>query len=262
MIGSILLALISNPASINVIQIDDSYYLLFQDLFLASIFIFYSIIVFLITWSVHLRNYSKIRDKELAFMMSIIVLLFTVSILTYVPYFFIHNIFFKNLHLFIYIFTGFFILYAIIKKPYLFIALTNQVFDFIVFHRSGILLYSYNMETGEETEDPLIKGTILIGINHILSHFKQKEEVLNLIRIKDRDIILEYDKEHGYAVLLTVNKSNKIIIKSIRSFMKDFTERFKDTLDKINKFSQIIDVSVFKNAKDLLVEHFLPYLKN
>ena len=104
-----------------------------------------------------------------------------------------------------------FILYAIVKKPYLFIALTNRIHHIIVFHRSGILLFSYDSETGKEADDSLMKGTILIGINHILTHFKQKAEALNLIKIKKRDIILEYNNEYGYAVLLTVNKTNRII---------------------------------------------------
>ena len=119
-----------------------------------------------------------------------------------------------------------FILFSVIKKPYLFVALTNNIYDFIIFHRSGILLFSYNTKTGEETEEAILKGGILIGINHILSHFKQKEDALNLIRTKDRDIILEYNNEHGFAVLLTVNKANNIIRKSIKQFMQSFTENF------------------------------------
>ncbi len=259
--GGLLTLLVFLPGAIDIIRIDDVYYLIFKNPLLTLFFIIFFIIVFLITWTIHLKNRSKIINKELSLMMNGIVFLFTITIILYLPYFFIQNIIFKNLHLIIYIIAELFVLYSVIKKPYLFIALTNKIYDFIVFHRSGILLFSYNNETGEETDDTMIKGTILIGINHILAHFKQKEEALNLIRIKDRDIILEYNNEHGYAVLLTVNKSNKIIRKSVKQFIDDFAQKFKETLEKINNYSQIIDVSVFNNAKDLLFQLFSPYIK-
>jgi hypothetical protein len=259
--GSVLMVLVLTPETVNVILVEDVYYIIFSDIKLALMFIIYFIIVTLIAWSVHLKNQPKISNKELFLMMNGIVIIFTMEIIIFVPYFFIPNPILRSIHLIITLSAELFILYSVIKKPYLFIALTNNIYDFIVFHRSGILLFSYNTETGEETEEALLKGGILIGINHILSHFKQKEDALNLIKTRDRDIILEYNNEYGFAVLLTVNKTNRIIQKSVRHFMENFTKNFKETLQKINNYSQIIDVSVFYNAKDLLFDIFSPYIK-
>ncbi|MCK4480057.1 MAG: hypothetical protein KAV01_05985, partial [Candidatus Lokiarchaeota archaeon] len=141
---------------------------------------------------------------------------------------------------------------------FLFIELTNKIHDFIIFHRSGILLYSYNFETGQETDESLLKGSILIGINHILSNFIDKKDQLNLIKMKNRDIILEYDNTHGYALLLTANHKNKFIDKAVNSFMTKFTSLNGEKLKNLNG---LIDVSEFRNAKEIIIENFEPFIK-
>ncbi|MFX1363593.1 MAG: hypothetical protein ACFFCE_09715 [Promethearchaeota archaeon] len=147
--------------------------------------------------------------------------------------------------------------YYIIKKSFLFIEFTNKIHDFIIFHRSGILLYSYNFETGEETDEALLKGSILIGINHILSNFIDRKDQLNLIKMKNRDIILEYDNIHGYALLLTTNHKNAFINKAVNSFMTKFSSINGEILKNL---TGLIDVSEFRNAKEILLEIFEPFL--
>ncbi|NVM37321.1 MAG: hypothetical protein HWN81_17125 [Candidatus Lokiarchaeota archaeon] len=118
-------------------------------------------------------------------------------------------------------------------------------------------MYSYNFETGEETDESLLKGSILIGINHILSNFIDKKDQLNLIKMKNRDIILEYDNNHGYALLLTANHKNRFIDKAVHSFMKKFTSLNEEKLKSLNG---LIDVSEFRNAKEIIIEHFEPFI--
>ena len=43
--------------------------------------------------------------------------------------------------------------------------------------------------------------------------------------------------------------------------MQQFNDLNKEQLKKIDNFGQLIDVSVFKNAKELINEYFYPYLK-
>jgi len=147
--------------------------------------------------------------------------------------------------------------YYLIKSPALFIELTNKIYDFIIFHRSGILLYSYNFDTGEETDESLLKGSILIGINHILSNFINKKDQLGLIKMQNRDIIFEYDNNHGYALLLTINHKNSFIDKAVNKFMKKFTDLNRE---KLKNLTGLIDASEFRNAKDIITEFFEPFI--
>jgi hypothetical protein len=126
-----------------------------------------------------------------------------------------------------------------------------------VFHKSGILLYSYNFKTGKEEDESVIKGTILIGINHILSNLSERKKLLNLIKMPHRDILLDYNADLGYAVLLITNQKNPIIEKAMQGFTKTFSKKNKE---KFEQMSGLIDVSEFKDTKQILDEYFEPFL--
>ncbi len=165
-----------------------------------------------------------------------------------------------NISLFLNLFSLLALLYLIVKEPYKFISYANKIYDFIIFQKSGVLLYSYNFDTNEETEDIYLKGSILIGINHIISNIIDKQRQLDLIQVRDRDIVFEFDKNYGYALLLITNKKNTIIEKSMKNFVKHFNETNKEILIKIANLSQLIDISEFSNIKDLLNKNFKPFL--
>jgi len=171
----------------------------------------------------------------------------------------LQNIVIRFFFIAFYIVGAIFASYYLIKKPFVFIELTNKIYDFIIFHRSGVLLYSYNFETGEETDESLLKGSILIGINHILSNFIDKKDQLGLIKMQNRDIIFEYDNNHGYALLLTTNHKNAYIDKAVSKFMKKFTGLNKE---KLKNLKGLIDASEFRNAKDIILEFFEPFILN
>ncbi|MFX1397394.1 MAG: hypothetical protein ACFFAS_10170 [Promethearchaeota archaeon] len=191
-------------------------------------------------------------------------LLYYIAVITFIGFFLLFIIiqgsFLGNLSL-IFNFSGMLVLlYIILKYPNLFISYTNRIYDFIIFQKSGVLLYSYNFDTKEETDDAFLKGSILIGINHIISNIINKKQYLNLIQVKDRDIIFEYDKEYGYALLLITRKKNIIIEKATRNFIKQFNEENKETLIKIANLSQLIDTSEFSNVKRLIYDNFKPFI--
>jgi hypothetical protein len=167
----------------------------------------------------------------------------------------------KNINYILNIIGSLSILYTLLKLPEFYVVLTNKIYDFIIFQKSGILLYSYNFETCRETDETLLKGSILIGINHILSNFIYKKDQLNIIKMEDLDLVFEYDTYYGYALLLVTNQRNVIIEKAVKNFMQSFNDMNKNELKKIENFSQLIDVSVFKNAKDLINEYFYPYVQ-
>ncbi len=89
-----------------------------------------------------------------------------------------------------------------------------------------------------------------------ISNFIDRKDQLNLIKMKNRDIILEYDNTHGYALLLTANHKNTFIDKAVNSFMTKFTSI---NGDKLKKLTGLIDVSEFRNAKEIIAEFFEPF---
>ncbi|MHA1293722.1 MAG: hypothetical protein ACTSQJ_13770, partial [Promethearchaeota archaeon] len=153
--------------------------------------------------------------------------------------------------------------FSILKKSNFFIILTSKIYNFIIIHRSGILLYSYDFESNDEADFSLLKGSILIGISHILTNFKKQQEKLNLIKMKNRDIIFKYDNKRGYALLLITNKKNKNIEKKVVQFILEFNKKYGEILRKMNKnITQLIDISIFKGSKEILYKIFHPYFKN
>ncbi|MFX1442629.1 MAG: hypothetical protein ACFFHV_04375 [Promethearchaeota archaeon] len=258
-LGGIIIYLVLFLKSFEVQRIDLNYYYIFQNFILFYFMLLLGSLLLVLMWSILLINYSKIRHKILARLLLINTLNFTIIIFTYGLFLLFSNLFLKYLHLVSYLITALIIFYEIIKKPDLFIELTNRIYDFIIFHKSGILLYSYNFETGKETEDSLLKGSILIGINHILANLTNQKDKLGIIKMENRDIVLEYDDKLGYAILLITNKKNHFIDKSIQRFMNKFVEL---NLKELSSLNGLIDTSHFKNAGELIHDYFRPYLKS
>jgi len=255
-IGIILgLTILSN--SFTIISISGSYKFVFENTLLLYLLLGYNLIIMSVMCYNLIRYFSRIRDNKSQKTISILTFQFLFIISLYSIYIITQNFVFRYLYVAVYLIGEILAVYYIIKKPFLFIELTNKIHDFIIFHKSGILLFSYNFETGEETDESLLKGSILIGINHILSNFIDRKDQLNLIKMKNRDIILEYDNTHGYALLLTVNHKNAFIDKAVSSFMTRFTSI---NGDKLKKLTGLIDVSEFRNAKELIKENFEPFI--
>jgi hypothetical protein len=257
-LGGIIVYLVFFLDSFEVKQIGFYYFFTFQNFTLFYFMLSLGALLLILMWLILGINYTKIRHKTLARLLFINNLNFTIVIYTYGLFLIFPNLFFKYLHLISYLITAVIFLYEIIKKPDLFIELTNKIYDFIIFHKSGILIYSYNFETGKETEDSLLKGSILIGINHILANLTNQKDKLGVIKMENRDIVLEYDDKYGYAILLITNKKDDFIDRAIHRFMNKFVELNKEELSSLNG---LIDTSHFKNARELIQKHFRPYLR-
>jgi len=259
LIIGIILGLNFLSDSFEVRIVSSNYTFIFHNSLLLILLLTYNSIVFSLMWYNLLRYFSRIRDKKSRMLLSILTFQFSFLIFLYSIYIITQSIIVRAVFIGIYLTGALFATYIIIKKPSLFIELTNRIHDFIIFHKSGILLYSYNFETGEETDESLLKGSILIGINHILSNFIDKKDQLNLIKMKNRDIILEYDKLLGFALLLTTNHKNSFIEKAVSKFMNKFVSLNQE---KLMKLTGLIDVSEFGNTRELISEFFNPYILN
>ena len=255
----IILGLAFIPNSFIITLSYGFYFFNFQNLMLLISILSYNIIIVGVLCYNIIKFYSNIRDNKSKKMLSTLTFEFCVIIILFSTYIITKNYFIKYFYAAFYIFGAVFFSYYLIKKPFMFIELTNKIYDFIIFHRSGILLYSYNFETGTETDESLLKGSILIGINHILSNFINKKDQLGLIKMQNRDIIFEYDNTHGYALLLTTNHRNSFINKAVSKFMKKFTDLNQE---KLKNLTGLIDASEFRNAKDIILEFFEPFIIN
>ena len=257
LLGGIILSLLFNPVSFLVTQTGFEYYYFFSNLPLLISIVTFNGLVVVISWITQIKGYKEINDRKLSNFYFLFVFLLSLKILWYTLYILTLNSFFKVLHQMFYIIFMGFIVFLTVKKPDLFVVFTNKIYDFIIFHKSGILLYSFNFEKQSEVDESLLKGSILIGINHILANLSNVENQITLIKMSDRAIVFNYNNQLGYAVLLIAKHKNKILENAVDNFTKKFAEINKDSLKKLGG---LIDVSTFKNANDLIEEYFSHYL--
>ena len=259
LVGGIIMSLTILSNSIEIFQgSGNGYYYRFNNLLLLLIIIFFNIVVVSLLFFSLFDNMANVRDKESGRNLGLLTIQFSSVILLYTLHLITQNIVFKIIYFIIYFIGAIFASYTIYRRPSLFLELTNKIYDFIIFHKSGILLYSFNFETGKETDDSLLKGSILIGINHILSNFIDRKDQLNLIKMKDRDLIFEYDNSYDYAIIMTTNHKHAFIEKALSNFMHQFSAL---NGEKLKTMKGLIDVSEFRNARGMLAENFTPYIQ-
>ena len=256
-IGGIILSLLFVPDSFTVIQKDFEYFYLFNNIGLLTSIILFNFCVVLISWIIQIKGYHNFADKKLGKLNYIFILLFSLHILLYISYLITLVTFFKLLHSLVYLINIGYFIGLIIKKPNLFAVITNKIYDLIIFHKSGVLLYSFNFQTREEVDESLLKGSILIGISHILSNLSNVEAQITHIKMKDRAVVFNFNTQLGYAALLIAKHRNKILESAVENFMQDFSKINKENLLNLDR---LIDVSKFKNAYKLVIKNFSHYL--
>jgi len=147
----------------------------------------------------------------------------------------------------------------LLKKPEMFLELTNKIYYINIYHKSGILLYSYKFSKSPNELDAAIWGNILIGINHILSEFVDKRNQIDVLQTNNTDIIVNYD-DFGFAVVLITNRKNAILQKLMEKFAFEFKNKYKDELLEIQDLNRLINVSEFKETGELIEKGFQLYI--
>jgi hypothetical protein len=255
-IGGIFLSLLFVPDSFTVIQKDLEYFYLFNNIGLLTTIILFNFCIILFTWIIQLKGFHNYADKKLGNFYYLFILLFSLNIFLYSLYLITLEIVFNLFHSIVYVATIGYYIFIIIKKPNLFAVFTNKIYDLIIFHKSGILLYSFNFQTREEVDESLLKGSILIGISHILANLTNVEAQVTHIKMKDRAVVFNFDTELGYAALLIAKHRNKILESAVNKFMHDFSKINEENLQNLDR---LIDVSKFKNANKLVIKNFSHY---
>ena len=231
------------------------------DLFTGTIIIITetSLIFYLgyISWAI-LRD-TKSLDDSLPLFLNTIISAF--PIIMYIFYILMQRPLLRELHITLLWVASCAMDIMLIKKPEIFFVLPNKIFSINIYHKSGILLYSYNFdEPDNQRIDSSIWGNILIGLNHILVEFIDVKDKIDVIKTKNSDVVVKYEIEAGYALVVITNKKNKIIEKLIEPFSEEFKNKYKKELNDIQDLNRIIDVSDFIDTKEIIKYHFQLYL--
>ena len=262
---SIMLNLsISLPSSI--IFIDPSLINYFFSFNLGAIMIFFQVLVIshYLYIAIIISMRSKKKDETLPVFLNAVIL--SIPIILNILYILFHQTLFKDFfirELFIIVLwiADFGLSIMIIKKPELFFVLPNRIYSINIYHKSGILIYSYNFEDRPHFKtESTIWGNILLGLNHILSEFLDKKDKINVIQTKEADVVVRYEEDSGYALIVITNRKNSIVEDLMRNFSNEFKRKYKNELNEILDINKIINVSEFSDLKDLIEKFFQLYL--
>ncbi|MFW9950598.1 MAG: hypothetical protein ACFFKA_10810, partial [Candidatus Thorarchaeota archaeon] len=203
--------------------------------------------------------YFRVKKKRKSLPLLLNTIIFLIPIIMLVIYISTELTIFRELYIILLWIAIFGVNIMLIKDPEMFFILPNEIYSINIFHKSGVMLYSYNF--GKKIDyDPSIWGNTLIGLNHILSEFIDKTDKIDVIQTKNAEIVVNYDDDYGYAVVLITNQKNSIIENLIRKFSTIFREYFSRELNEIRDLNRIINVSEFKASKEIVEETFKLYL--
>ncbi|MCK4383346.1 MAG: hypothetical protein KAW66_08650 [Candidatus Lokiarchaeota archaeon] len=207
---------------------------------------------------------SKKKEETLPVILNAIIFSITITLnIFYVlfQYTLFRELFIRELFIIILWIAYFGVSIMIVKKPEMFFVLPNKIYSINIYHKSGILIYSYNF--GSQTEfktESTIWGNILIGLNHILSEFLDKKDKINVIQTKEADVVVKYEEDSGYALIVITNRKNSIVEDLMNNFSTEFKRKYKNELNEILDINRIINVSEFSDLKDLIEKNFQLYL--
>lgn len=223
------------------------------------VFLLLSIIVYLLYRSLSIAFSSDNIDESYPLFLNILISI--IPIMMYLLYVFTAFSTFRELFMILYLIASFAVDIMLIKNPEMFFILPNQIFGINIFHKSGILLYSYKINDKKSRDiDSTVWGSVLIGLNHILSEFLDKADKIDVIQTQRSDIVVKYDVELGFALMINTNRKNSIIENLMDNFLIAFKQRYKSELMDIQDLNRIIDVSDFLETKKIIEHHFQLYL--
>ncbi|MFX0026439.1 MAG: hypothetical protein ACFE8M_08475 [Candidatus Hermodarchaeota archaeon] len=218
-----------------------------------------SITIYLLYISIYMNLKSEDLKESLPLFLNTSI--FTAPVFFYILYIIFQDQVYRELFVILIWITNFGVNVMIILKPEMFFLLPNKIYSVNIYHKSGILLYSYNFKKKEKILNNLkIWGNIIIGLNHILSEFVDKSDKIDVIQTREADIVVDYDNEHGFAVVVLTSKKNAILERIIQKFSQEFKSFYKNELNEIQDLNRLINVSEFKNAQQIIEKNFELYL--
>lgn len=218
-----------------------------------------SLVLYLGYISLAILRDTKNLDDSLPLFLNTLISAF--PLIMYLLYIFMQRPLLRELHITLLWIASCTMNIMLIKKPEIFFVLPNKIYSINIYHKSGILLYSYNFgKDPHQKIDSTIWGNVLIGINHILGEFINVMDKIDVIQTKNSDVVVKYEIEAGYALVVITNKKNKIIESLMDPFSEEFKNIYKKELNDIQDLNRIIDVSDFIDTEEIIKHHFHLYL--
>ncbi|MGV9172350.1 MAG: hypothetical protein ACOC35_07270, partial [Promethearchaeia archaeon] len=205
---------------------------------------------------IEVKIMKKVKNNKLRIFLFYLTVQFSVTILTFSIFLITGNPIVANLHI---VWLGIGIINAfgvILFSPNFFIMLTHELKHLILFLKSGVLIYSYNFREKKPLESGVLKGSIIIGISHIISNYDKNQEKIKLIRMDGTDLILDYHHLGDYGLILLANRNTKMLRKQILEFMDFLSEKYALQLKNLNNSQDLINLSDFNNLHSEINDFF------
>ncbi len=217
-----------------------------------------SFVIYMIYMAIIVNKNS--RNKKSSQGLIVNTFIFAIPVVMYICYVLYGLTVFREWHIFLLWINTVGVEIMLVKRPDTFLVLTNKVYAVNIYHKSGILLYSYEFKKAKYEIDSTTWGKIIIGLNHILSEFIETNDKIDAFKTRNSDIIINYNNDYGFAIIVITNSKNEILERYIENFTKEFIEKYKNELTTIQDLNKIINVAEFKAAKELVEKHFSIYL--
>ena len=204
--------------------------------------------------------YNKTKNKKEGSTLLLNTLVYSISVIMLLLYITVQETLYREIYIVILWVSSFAFYIMLIEKPEMFFILPNRIYSVNIYHKSGIVLYSYNF--GDTTNNKIESarwGTILIGLNHILSEFIDKTDKIDVIQTKKSEIVVRYENDYGYALVVITNQKNEIVEDLMLGFSNDFNSKYKNKLLDIQDLNRLINISEFIDIKELVEKHFHLY---
>lgn len=226
----------------------------------SILLIFYTFFVIYIGY-ITILVYINARNKKTGKIFLLILFSFAIPEILFILYILSSFQMVRELHFIILALNFLGVAQFLILKPEMTLSLTNKVYAISIYHKSGILLYSYEFKYESMRTDTEIWGNILIGLNHIVGEFISENTQIDVLQTKNSDIIVNYNNEYGFAVLILTNQKNVILSNTLNEFAGEFKEIYKKELTEIQDLNNLIDASEFLDVEKLIKKHFSIYFK-
>jgi predicted house-cleaning noncanonical NTP pyrophosphatase (MazG superfamily) len=259
-LGGFSIGFLIQCSSCEINTINNTLFFTFSSSFSLSFFIFQSVGYGYLLFSaikVHKISNFPLLSKGL--------LLFTILLgipLLSLPFSFFLNIsYLKEIHFFSLLSIMVMKFFTLWKKPHADNILTDKIYYINIYHKSGVLLFSYKFKQIKKVEIASeVWGNILIGINHILSEFIDTKGQINLLKTKNAEIIVNYNEQYSFAILAITNKKSRFLEKLLKNLEERLTEEYREELKEIKDINKIINVSEFRRVNEIIEDVFDIYL--
>lgn len=257
-IFGLLIGNILSPDSINI-EIDNNMVQFSFDVSFGLHFILFQIIMMIYYGYINIVIFKRARHKKVSLLLNMSAFLLYFPISMSILYIFFELSVFRSLFIFFAWIFFYFGCFIIIKAPKTFMVVTNKIYFVNIYHKSGVLLYSYNFMNSDSESDSKIWGNILIGLNYILSEFTEKSNQIDVLQTINTEIIVNYDNL-GFAVVVATNRKNEILEKIINEFTHEFKTKYQAELTEIQDLNKLINISDFNETISLIEKYYEDYL--